>query len=176
MNFQSKPRVQLRARDIFLCALYACLALPAQAEEPFNRGSTTASLHAGFGQALDQTYTTFGGGIGTMVSDGLLLAVNAEIWVRNGFDIFKVTPEVRYIFPTPTQFKPYVGGFVTRTFYDGPGDRFTYGARGGVYHRFSSNAAFNVGLVHEHVYDCQKSVYQKCTQFYPEAGIIFSFR
>jgi hypothetical protein len=180
IRFTSPTRETLERRSGVANALLILVglgvALSAQAEEPFNRGTTTASIHAGIGRALDQTYTTLGGGIGTMVSDGLLLAVNGEIWVRNSFEIFKVTPEVRYIFPTSTQFKPYVGGFVSRTFYDDQGDRFTYGARGGVYHRFSSNAAFNIGLVHEHIFDCDKNVYKKCQQLYPEAGITFSLR
>ena len=177
-NSLTWPRRRLGMTAAALLMSVASLACPslASAEEPFNRGNTTASLHAGFGQALDQTYTTFGGGIGTMVSDGLLVAVNAEIWVRSDIEIFKIIPEMRYVFPTSSTFKPYVGGFLSRTMYDGPGDRFTFGARGGVTHRFSSNAAVSIGLVHEHVLDCEKSVYKKCDQFYPEAGIIFSIR
>ena len=110
-----------------------------------------------------------------MVSEGLMLGVSAEMWLGNEPDIYKFTPEVRYTFTQVAPVKPYVGAFVSRTIYDGPPDRNTYGVRGGIYMPFSSNAAFNVGLVYEKISSCNQPTYSDCSQLYPEAGVLFSF-
>jgi hypothetical protein len=156
-------------------ALVTCFSAQIRAAEPFGRGNTTGSIYVGAGRALDQEYTTLGGALGYMISEGLMLGVSAEIWLGNEPDIYKLTPEVRYTFTQAARVKPYVGAFVSRTFYDGAPDRNTYGARGGIYMPFSSNAAFNVGVVYEKISDCNEATYHDCSQFYPEAGVLFSF-
>jgi hypothetical protein len=40
---------------------------------------------------------------------------------------------------------------------------------------FSTNAAFNVGVVYEKISGCNPSTYSDCSQLYPEAGVLFSF-
>jgi hypothetical protein len=147
----------------------------AQAQEPFERGSVSGTFYLGSGQALGNTYTTLGAGLGYMVSQGLMLGINGELWLGNDPDIQKITPEIRYTFTQVERVKPYVGGFVTRTFYDGLEDRNSYGVRGGVYIPFSTNAAMNVGLVYEEMIDCDESVYRDCSQVYPEVGLLVSF-
>lgn len=147
----------------------------AHAAEPFDRGSVSGSLYLGSGSALGNTYTTVGLGAGYMVSEGLMLGINGEMWFGNDPDIQKITPEIRYTFTQVQSVKPYVGGFFTRTFYSGLDDRNSYGVRGGVYFPFSTNAALSAGLVYEQVLDCDKAVYHDCSQVYPEAGVLVSF-
>jgi hypothetical protein len=168
-------RVCASAAAALLCAWMAFLPLQANSAEPFNRGSLTGSVYLGSGRALDRDYTTLGAGIGYMVADGLMFGVTGEAWFGNDPDIYKFTPEIRYTFTQVQPVKPYVGGFIAHTIYDGLEDRNTYGARGGVYFPFSTNAAFNVGLVYEKVSDCDKAAYRECSQLYPEAGILVSF-
>ena len=127
------------------------------------------------GTSPDPSDLPLGAGLGYMVADGLMLGVTGEAWVGNDPDIYKVTPEVRYTFTQVPTVKPYVGGFLSRTFYDGLEDRNTYGVRGGVYLPFNSNAAANVGLVYERISSCNEAVYRECSQVYPEAGILVSF-
>ncbi len=160
---------------LLIGALIACFSTQIQAAEPFGRGNTTGSIFVGAGRALDREYTTLGGTLGYMVSEGLMLGVSAEIWLGNEPDIYKFTPEVRYTFTNVAPVKPYVGAFVSRTIYDGLPDRNTYGARGGIYMPVGSNAAFNVGLVYEKISGCNSSTYNDCSQLYPEAGVLFSF-
>jgi hypothetical protein len=160
---------------LLIGALFTCFSAQARAAEPFGRGQTTGSIYIGAGRALDQEYTTLGGTLGYMVSEGLMLGMSAEMWLGNEPDIYKFTPEVRYTFTQVAPVKPYVGAFVSRTIYDGPPDTNTYGARAGIYMPFSSNAAFNVGVVYEKVSDCNEATYNDCSQVYPEAGVLFSF-
>ena len=168
-------RFALVATVLVIGALLTCIPTHARAAEPFDRGKTTGSIFVGAGRALDREYTTLGGTLGFMVSEGLMLGVGAEMWLGNEPDIFKVTPEVRYTFTEVAPVKPYVGAFVSRTFYDGLPDSNTFGARGGIYMPFSSNAAFNVGVVYEKISGCNQSTYNDCSQLYPEAGVMFSF-
>ncbi len=160
---------------LLIGALLTCFSAQVRAAEPFGRGNTTGSIFVGAGRALDREYTTLGGTLGYMVAEGLMLGVSAEMWLGNEPDIYKFTPEVRYTFTHVAPVKPYVGAFVSRTIYDGPADRNTYGARGGVYMPFGSNAAFNVGVVYEKISGCNPSTYNDCSQLYSEAGILFSF-
>lgn len=168
-------RLAIVTTVLLIGALLSCFPTQSRAVEPFGRGNTTGSIFVGAGRALDREYTTLGGTLGYMVSEGLMLGVSAEMWLGNEPDIYKFTPEVRYTFTRVASVKPYVGAFVSRTIYDGPPDRNTYGARGGIYMPFSSNAAFNVGVVYEKISGCNPSTYRDCSQLYPEAGVLFSF-
>jgi hypothetical protein len=168
-------RVAMVATVLLIGAALTCFPAQVLAAEPFGRGNTTGSIYVGAGRALDREYTTLGGTLGYMVAEGLMLGVSAEMWLGNEPDIYKFTPEVRYTFTHVAPVKPYVGAFVSRTIYDGPPDRNTYGARGGIYMPVSANAAFNVGLVYEKISGCNASTYNDCSQLYPEAGVLFSF-
>jgi len=168
-------RLAIVTTVLLIGALLTCFPAQIRAAEPFGRGNVTGSIFVGAGRALDREYTTLGGTLGYMVSEGLMLGVSAEMWLGNEPDIYKFTPEVRYTFTQVAPVKPYVGAFVSRTIYDGPPDRNTYGARGGIYMPFGSNAAFNVGVVYEKISGCDPSTYNDCSQLYPEAGVLFSF-
>ncbi len=168
-------RLQLAMSILLLGAYFAGLPLPGRAAEPFGRGRLTGSINFGSGSALDRHYTVLGGTLGYMAADGLMFAVSAEKWFGEEPDIIKLTPEMRYTFTWVEPVKPYAGVFVSRTFYNGLQDRNTYGARGGVYWPFSSNAAFGTGLVYEKISGCHTSTYRDCSQLYPEASVMFSF-
>ncbi len=168
-------RLAMVSAVLLIGALLTCFPAQVRAAEPFGRGNTTGSIFVGAGRALDREYTTLGGTLGYMISEGLMLGVSAEKWFGNDPAIYKFTPEVRYTFTRVAPVKPYVGAFVSRTIYDGRPDRNTYGARGGIYMPISSNAAFNVGVVYEKISGCNVSTYNDCSQLYPEAGVLFSF-
>lgn len=164
-----------RYRNIALAALLAAGAASAPAAEPFARGNVTGAVSIGRGEALGNTYTTLGAGIGYMVSEGLMAGINGELWMGEDPGIQKLTPEIRYTFTQVERVKPYVGAFFTRTFYEDLEDRNSYGLRGGIYLPFSSNAAVSFGLVYERVADCDEGTYGDCSQVYPEAGLLVSF-
>jgi hypothetical protein len=153
----------------------ALMSFPAAAADPFARGVVTGSFFLGSGSALDQNYTVLGAGIGYNLADGLKLGVTGETWFGNSPKIEKITPDIRYTFMLAQPVKPYVGAFVSRTFYEGLDDRDSYGARAGVYIPFGSRAAFSLGVVYEKISDCNQTTYRNCSQSYPEAGILVSF-
>ncbi len=169
-----RHRVIVAAASLLIAAAVVWTS-KVHAAEPFNRGNVSGSLSIGSGSALGNTYTTLGAGLGYMVSDGLMAGIGGEAWFGNDPNIYKITPEVRYTFTQVRPVMPYVGAFVARTFYDGLDDRNSYGMRGGVYFRFSSNAAVNVGLVYEKISNCNETTYHDCSQVYPEAGLLVSF-
>jgi hypothetical protein len=141
----------------------------------FDQGKVSGTVTLGRGEALGNTYTTLGAGVGYMVAEGLMAGISGELWMGDDPDIQKITPELRYTFTRVDPVKPYVGGFFTRTFYDGYEDTNSWGARGGIYIPFSAKVAMNVGLVYEKLMDCDEAVYRDCSQVYPEAGVLFSF-
>lgn len=158
-----------RLRIAMLTAFIASLAtaLPAAA---FDKGSADIGITLGAGRALDRTYTVVGGRLGYFVADGFELAVSGEMWRGNDPNIYKLTPEVRYVWYMIEPFKPYIGGFYSRTFYDNLPDRNSYGAKGGAYFSVSPNASVGVGLVYERVENCQSTTYRDCSQTYPEVA------
>jgi hypothetical protein len=87
----------------------------------------------------------------------------------------KFSPEARYVWYGLSPVKPYVGGFLSRTMYDGLPDRNTYGAKGGVYFQVGSNAHVGVGLVYERLESCNSATYGDCDQIYPEAAFLVRF-
>ena len=171
----SRHRVILAAASLLIAAAVLWTS-KAHAAEPFNRGNVTGSLFIGAGQALGNTYTTVGAGLGYMVSDGLMAGITGEAWFGNDPHLYKITPELRYTFTQVQTVKPYIGTFVSHTFYSsGYSDRDSYGFRGGIYLPFSANAAANFGLVYEKIADCNAATYKDCSQTYPEAGLLVSF-
>jgi hypothetical protein len=140
----------------------------------FERGSSNIGLTIGAGRALDKTYTVFGGRLGYYLADGFEAAISAEAWTDNDPDIWKVTPELRYVWYQNQKFKPYGGVFVSRTLYDGLPDANTYGAKGGAYLQVGPNAYLGIGAVYERVESCDSATYGDCDQFYPE--VMFSVR
>jgi hypothetical protein len=126
-------RLAIVSTALLLGAVLATLATQSRAAEPFDRGNLTGSIYVGAGRALDRDYTTIGGAVGYMISEGLMLGMSAETWVGNDPDIYKLTPEVRYTFTRAARVKPYIGAFVSHTIYNGLPDANTYGARGDLY-------------------------------------------
>jgi hypothetical protein len=172
---QSHNSFRVAFSALVLGLLIALSSVPVFAADPYTRGNLTGSINIGAGRALDRDYTTIGGSVGYMVSEGLMLGVGAETWVGNDPDIYKFNTELRYTFTNVATVKPYIGGFLGYTMYDGLTDKNTYGARGGVAIPFSTNASFNVGLVYEKIASCNAAIHPDCSVLYPEAGVMFSF-
>jgi hypothetical protein len=82
----------IAATVLLIGALLACFPATIRAAEPFGRGNVTGSIYVGAGRALDQEYTTVGGALGYMISEGLMLGMSAEMWLGNEPDIYKFTP------------------------------------------------------------------------------------
>lgn len=167
---KSRPAV-LFAAFLTLAASFA-LVQPAAA---YDKGSSNIGITIGAGRALGRDYTVVGARLGHYVADGFELGFSGELWRGNDPDIYKLTPEVRYVWYMMSPVQPYVGGFYSRTIYDGIPDRNSYGVKGGAYFSVSHNATLGVGLVHERIESCTNSTYVDCSQTYPEIAFHVRF-
>lgn len=159
-----------------LAALGAALCiLMIQPAAAFDKGSSNIGINLGAGRALDRDYTVLGARLGYYLADGFELAFGAEIWRGNDPSIYKLTPEVRYVWYMLSPVQPYAGGFYSRTVYNGLPDRNSYGVKGGAYFPVSHNASLGVGLVHERIESCQTATYRECSQTYPEISFNVRF-
>ncbi|MDA8139514.1 MAG: hypothetical protein M0036_12760 [Desulfobacteraceae bacterium] len=143
--------------------------------DPFQAGSLQFSLVAGSGRAFYNDYLVLGVGAGYFLMDGLEIGLDSEAWLGNDPNIYKLSPQVKYVLPIDAPIRPYVGAFYRRTFIDGYDDQDSAGARGGVYFISSSNLYFGVGAVYEAYLDCDERLGISCNNVYPEISLSFSF-
>jgi hypothetical protein len=155
-----------------LVAVLLATAAPARAVE---EGATSASVSLGAGRQLDRTYTVLSGRYGYYFVRDFEASIGVEAWRGNDPAIYKVVPELRWVYSGSPRAGPYVAGFLSRTFYDGLPDRFTYGGRLGFYFTLNRGSSFAVGVVTERISNCDQNTYRKCQQTYPEAGLHFTF-
>jgi hypothetical protein len=154
--------------------LLLVLAPPSAAAVPFAQGSKHVTATVGAGTSYGGEYLILGLGVGTYVRDGLGAGVDFEGWLLDSPRIYRLSPEIHYVFWNLPGLQPYAGGFYRRTFVDGLDDLDTLGIRGGVMFR---GAAYHlgVGLVWEQNLRCDESVYSSCSATYPEARFTFFF-
>jgi hypothetical protein len=165
------------------CASIALLALAgAQAWSQvsagtnlFAGGRTRLSLTGAYGRANDQNYGVVGLGAGYFLMDGLEAGVDGEAWFGAKPRIYKVSPSLTYVLRDVAEFKPYLGGFYRHTFYEDLADLDSAGGRAGVAMPLGPHAYLTAGLVYESYFHCDKAVYVRCSETYPEFGISFSY-
>jgi hypothetical protein len=157
-----------------LAILLLCTALPAGAAErdPFSSGSGRASVLIGNGYAFDQSYLIVGIGVGYFFAKGLEIGLDAEFWSGSDPGITKISPSVRYVVPTGSALRPYIGVFYRRTLIDNYDDLNSTGGRAGIYLVSGKGSYFGAGAVYEKYLSCDQSVYASCSSTYPE--IIFA--
>ena len=168
------PR-RLAPRSIAATILTALLLVTAQLAAAFDQGRTSASVMVSPGRQLDRDYTVLAGRIGRYFVQDFEASLTVEAWRGNDPAIYKVMPELRYVYSRAGTVKPYGGIFVSRTLYNGLPDRNTYGLRAGTYVSFNPSAHLGLGVTFERIEGCDASTYIKCRQIYPEIGLHFIF-
>ena len=142
----------------------------------FSQGRTRLSLQGGYGQFNDRDYAIVGLGAGTYLLNGLEAGVDGEAWLGSKPHLYSMSPRLTYTFFELASFHPYIGGFYRRTFYDaGYADINSVGGRAGVVTPLSDHSYLSAGLVYEKLFDCDTSLYDHCSQVYPELGLAFSY-
>lgn len=166
----------LRYRVVGGYALLTLLILlPATSRaQAFRQGSTDVSVFVGNGQAYAQNYTIVGFGVGYYVRDGLELGLEAEDWMNSNPHIYKVTPSLRLVFNTGTSISPYAGAFYRRVYTQGYPDLDAWGGRAGAFIATGTRSYLGVGVVYTRIRDCNASVYQTCSDTYPEFTMGFA--
>ncbi len=166
-------------KPLFKAAAALCLlmaAMPAQAQS-FVSGTTSFALMLGAGEQLQRNYTFVSGRAGYYFIDDVEASVALDAWFGNDPRIYKLTPELRYVYSAPRNVKPYVAGFVARSFYKGSAvaDTDSYGARVGAYFPLSRRSFLGLGLVHERFTNCDARIYGDCRQTFSELSLHFVF-
>ena len=171
---------------VLACALTA--ASPARADsgaaaggadvlDLFRQGRVELDAGGGLGVFNSNEYLLLQLGGAYYLKDGLSAGLMGEAWLGSSPSIGDVSPQVRYIYlDSSWRFKPYVGAFYRRTFYDKLYPALnSSGARAGLVFPLNDRAYATGGLVFEHYFSCDTSIYSSCDQVYPEIGLAFSF-
>lgn len=143
--------------------------------DAFLKSSVRLTLVGGWGQAFNDDYFILGGGAGYYISDGIEIGTDFEVWVGGSPNIYKLSPEVRYVVNASPNLKPYIGGFYSRTFIEGFDDLDSTGLSAGMFYRATANAYLGLGVVYENFIDCKARVYRDCSDFYTELTISIPF-
>jgi len=165
------------AGSSFLAAaiLAVLLAAPSTPALAFEQGASSVSIALGAGRQLDRDYTVITGRYGYYFVREFEGSVALEAWRGNDPAIYKIVPELRYVYSRAFPIKPYIAGFVGRTFYQGLSDRNSYGAKLGAYFTLNPNAHLGIGVVYERIESCNADIYRDCRQVYSEIGLHFTF-
>jgi hypothetical protein len=142
---------------------------------PFDKGSQSLSLVVGSGSSFRENYIIIGGGYGYYLLDGLELGIDAQAWVGGTPKIYKVSPQVKYVFNVSPQFKPYAGAFYRRTYTEGLDDLNSTGYRVGLIFMGVRGTYFGAGYVFEDYQDCSTTIFRDCSTSYPEFLFSISF-
>jgi hypothetical protein len=163
----------VRINSVVAVLLSFALAPATATAGPFSQGSQSVAIIAGSGSAFRDDYLILGLGYGYYVVDGLELGIDAQFWLSGDPSITKVSPQIRYVFTQPKTIKPYIGGFVRRTFISDFTDLDSVGYRAGLNFMGRGNFFFGAGFVYERYQDCNDAIVANCSDTYPE--ILFSF-
>lgn len=143
----------------------------------FRQGRVELQAGGGYGIFNNEDYLILLLGGAYYLRDGLSVGAAAEAWVGSQPQVYDVSPQVRYVFVgSDWRFKPYVGAFYRRTFYNhelGPLD--SAGARAGLVFPLNRRAYLTGGVAYEHYFGCDRSVYASCSVAYPELGLAVGF-
>jgi hypothetical protein len=160
-----------------LAFLLLCATPPADAadRDPFADGSMRLSVLVGNGYAFDESYIVVGVGFGYYFAKGLELGLDVESWLSGDPGITKISPAIRYVVPTNSAIRPYVGAFYRYTMIDTYDDLNSIGGRAGIYFMSGKGSYFGAGAVYEQYLSCDTAVYKSCSDTYPEIMFAVTF-
>lgn len=143
--------------------------------EAFERGSSRFSIIGSSGRAFNDDYFVIGAGYGYYLLNGLEVGVDAETWLGGDIDIYKLSPQIRYVFYQVRGMQPYVGAFYRKTGIESLEDLNSNGGRAGVFFSAGRGSYFGLGMVYEQYLGCSEEVYVSCSETYPEFSFGFGF-
>jgi len=165
-------RIMTLLLAITLLLFHAAPSVHAANRDPFADGSMRASVLVGNGYAFDESYLVVGVGFGYFFAKGLELGLDVESWSGSTPGITKISPALRYVVPTNSAIRPYIGAFYRWTQIENYDDLTSTGGRAGIYFMSGQGSYFGLGAVYEKYLSCDEKVYRSCSDTYPE--IIFA--
>ncbi|HEX5032462.1 MAG TPA: hypothetical protein VFX78_13510 [Candidatus Eisenbacteria bacterium] len=142
---------------------------------PFGKGTRRATFTAGWGRSFGEDYLLLGLGVGYYFRNNMALNLGLETWALNDPNVTKFTPELQIVVPRPRGPRPYLAGFWRHAWIEDADDLSSIGGRVGIYNKISGRSAAGIGAVYEHYLDCDDTIYNSCSQVYPEAVFGVSF-
>jgi hypothetical protein len=169
--------VSVHFRSLLAVLVAAMLpVLPASAQYYGSGNSSVASFSLGTGSQFGQDYTVIAGRYGRTFASDFEATLGLELWRGSSPDIYKITPELRYVPSSGQTFKPYAGLFYSRSFYSNSiSNQGSFGVRGGMYYVINPSAYLGLGLVYERMESCDTNVFTKCSDTTPEVSLRFLF-
>jgi hypothetical protein len=143
--------------------------------DPFEQGSFRVSIVVGSGEAFENDYTIIGLGAGYYLKEGVELGLDGEAWLGGDPDIYKLSPQAKYVLSSQSRFRPYVGVFYTHSFANQEDDLDSVGGRGGLYLVQDDRWFIGVGAVYESYLNCDENILDSCDDIYPEITVSFTF-
>jgi hypothetical protein len=171
LTFLIDELIQMKIKKLILLL---CLSLVSPIQlmaSAFDKGVVNASIIFGSGRAYNDSYNVLGVGIGYFLVNGLHIGLDYEYWSGGEPTIQQISPRVSYVFNRNGGLSPYVGAFYRKTKIDTLPDSDAYGGRAGVYLRSGGNFVLGAGMAYIEYSDCEKTVFNDCSDTYPE----FSF-
>src|SRR3989304_4530009 len=89
--------------------------------------------------------------------------------------IYRVGPEIHYVFYEFDPIKPYAGVFYRRNFIEGHDDVNTVGFRAGGLFLMGKRSYLGAGMVYDKYLNCNNSPFSSCSDIYPEIIIAVTF-
>lgn len=139
----------------------------------FSVGHKNVSISASTDTSFGNTYTVLGINANYFVLDNLSVGASYHAYLGGTPSINQITIPITYFVPLEAlTFRPYIGGFYTKTFIEDPHEDYDiYGGRVGISMKTSPNSYVSAGWVQE--IDSSSTGIKK--RGYPEvsAGIAF---
>ncbi len=148
----------------YLYAVLATLPAPPADAGASSQGRVSATVSGGGGSAYGDSYAVLGLGVGYYVLDRLQLGLDTQAWFGGDSDVYRVSPEVRYVFDLGGEWRPYTGGYYRHTFVEDRDDFASVGGRAGVLVDTGGNVHLGGGLVYDLLLDCDTEFASSCSQ------------
>ena len=120
----------------------------------FSVGHKNIGIVAGTDTAYGNNYTVIGLNAHYFVMDNLSMGISYQTWLGNDPSINQITVPITYHIPVDMAFRPFVGGFYSRTILGEDGeydynDYNSYGGRAGITMQTSPSSYVSFGWVQE---------------------------
>ena len=173
-------RAQVFSKCTFVIAVFIALSIafssalvsPAFAQDDaFSSGTLRFSGSLGASSGFGGSNVQVGLGVGYYILDGLELGLDARSWLGGEYNVHELEPSITYVFSNLGSLKPYGGLMHRTTFIEGYDNTSAYGGRAGIFLQQSRNLHVRAGVVGIWYQDCDDTVRDDCSEFYPEISV-----
>jgi hypothetical protein len=160
---------------VAVMGMFATLSCNVNASSFFMQNTQHLSFNLSFSDSLKRDYVGFGLGYRYFPLDGLEVGLDFDLLLGNEPIIYRVSPEIRYVFYPLKTFIPYVGVFYQYNYIVNMENKGGLGARAGFYTPVGDNSYVGYGLSAGELRQCDKMVYGECSTIQVEFNFSLVF-